>query len=145
MQRIQIDPEHPDPRLIRKGLSRERFIHHRTNSRVARTHQNPLFPINATEALMRDLLGRLRRRSWLVSKRGWCLNLALHIFAADRNFVRKRFNRDPAGRSPAQVLGFVQRQLRPGELLAWRQDWRSRSPLTMGNGRKTVETWVAAA
>jgi len=141
---IDTDQKHMYPPAIGVALSDLRVDHRQTSGRLARGTWNPLFPINATEALMRDLLGRLRRRSWLVSKRGWCLNLALHILAADRNFVRKRFNRDPAGCTPARVLGLFPRQLRPGELLAWRQDWRLRSPLTIGNGRKTVEAWKAA-
>jgi hypothetical protein len=82
---------------------------------------NPLFPINHTEAMARDLMGRLRKMSWLVSKKGWCLDLALQVFMAYRNYVRRRFNRDRA--SPAQMLGFVRRRMGWHELVSWRQDW----------------------
>jgi len=82
---------------------------------------NPLFPINHTEAMARDLMGRLRRDSWLVSKKRRYLDLGLALFAAYRNYVRARFNGEDE--SPAQRLGFVNRRLRVGEVLSWRQDW----------------------
>jgi hypothetical protein len=75
--------------------------------------------------MARDLTGRLRRESWLVSKLGWCLDLGLQVFRAYRNFVRPRFNREHE--SPAQVLGIVKRRMKPTELLSWRQDWSGRS------------------
>lgn len=71
--------------------------------------------------MARDLMGRLRRRSWLVSKEPRYLDLALQVFMAYRNYVRRRFNRDRA--SPAQMLGFVGRRMTWHELLSWRQDW----------------------
>ena len=43
---------------------------------------NPLFAINHEEAVMRDLMGRLRRESWLVSKKRRYLDLALHLHMA---------------------------------------------------------------
>jgi hypothetical protein len=97
------------------------LVHVRSSGKIRKTKQNPLFPINHTEAVGRDLTGRLRRRSWLVSKKAWCLDLALQIFMAYRNYVRRRFNRDRA--SPAQMLGFVRRRMSWHELVSWRQDW----------------------
>ena len=44
----------------------------------------------------RDLNGRLRRESWLVSKARRYLRLQLHVFTAYRNFIRRRINRKPA-------------------------------------------------
>jgi len=111
--------------LARRVFGKGRLEHRRTNSKLARGTWNPLFPINSTEALARDLLGRLRRESWLVSKTRWCLDLGLQYFMSYRNLVRRRFNRDEE--SPAQLLGFARRRLRVGELLSWRQDWRERS------------------
>jgi hypothetical protein len=71
--------------------------------------------------MARDLMGRLRRESWLVSKKRRYLDLALQVFMAYRNYVRRRFNRDRE--SPAQLLGLVPRRMRLEELLSWRQDW----------------------
>jgi hypothetical protein len=55
-----------------------------------------------------------------VSKKRRWLDVALHVFMAYRNLVRRRFNRDP--RSCAEHLGFAPRRLTPGEVLSWRQD-----------------------
>jgi transposase-like protein len=97
------------------------LVHARSSGRLRKNKGNPLFPINHTEAMARDLMGRLRKMSWLVSKKGWCLDLALQVFMAYRNYVRRRFNRDRA--SPAQMLGFVRRRMGWHELVSWRQDW----------------------
>ena len=122
---LETDEKSTYPSLARSVFGKKRIQHERTNSKLARTTWNPLFPINHTEAMARDLLGRLRRESWLVSKKGWCLDLGLQYFMSYRNYVRRRFNRDEA--SPAQLLGFTRRRMKVGELLSWRQDWRDRS------------------
>lgn len=114
------------PSLARRAFSKRAVRHVRVSSREKRDVGNPLFPINHTEALMRDLMGRLRRRSWLVSKRREFLNRHLGLYAAWRNWVRPRFNNDV--KSPAQLVGLASRRLRPGELAGWRQDWGRRSP-----------------
>jgi hypothetical protein len=106
--------------LARKAFGTARLVHLRTNSKLARMTWNPLFPINHTEAMARDLSGRLRRESWLVSKQRRQLDIALHVFIAYRNLVRKRFNYDTA--SPAEMLGYVPRRMTVGEVLSWRQD-----------------------
>jgi hypothetical protein len=105
---------------------------------------NPLFPINHTEAMMRDLQGRLRRESWLVSKKRRYLDLAVQLWMAYRNYVRRRFNFDD--RTPAQVLGFVPRRMTPGELLSWRQEWGALSlhPLAR-NGASIGERMASRA
>ena len=130
---FQTDRKSAYPALLRQAFGRERVVHSQTSSRLARTVSNPLFPINQTEALARDLTGRLRRESWLGSKKRRYLDLGLQIFLAYRNYVRKRFNFDRA--SPAVMLGFAPRRLEESELLSWRQDWGRRSvhPLARGN------------
>jgi hypothetical protein len=114
------------PNLIRQAFGAERVDHHRTSSKRPRDTRNPLFRINLMNAIARDLLGRLHRRSWLVSKRGEYLDAHLALLAAYRNYHRPRFNKDTD--SPAMLLGFVDRRLTKSELLSWRQDWgRQRS------------------
>ena len=117
-------------------------MHHTTPSKVPRMDWNPLFPINHTEAMARDLMGRLRRESWLVSKKGWCLDLHLQLFMAYRNYVRTRFNRDRE--SPAQLLGYVDRLMKPTELLSWRQDWGGRSIHPLAAHCESVADWRPA-
>jgi len=114
------------PGLARRVFGTQRLHHLRFSSRLPRTSWNPLFAINHTEAMARDLMGRLRRDSWLVSKKRRYLDLGLQLFAAYRNYLRRRFNTDEA--SPAQGLGIVPRRLSAGELLGWRQDWGPMSP-----------------
>jgi hypothetical protein len=114
-------------------------LHLRTNSKLVRATWNPLFAINHTEAMARDLLGRLRRESWLVSKKRRYLDLGLQLWIAYRNYVRRRFNHDE--RSPAQVLGFVERRLKVGELLSWRQDWSEGSLHPLSHNGATVGEW----
>ena len=128
---LETDEKSTYPGLAAEAFGAERLDHLTTNSKLARMTWNPLFPINHTEAMLRDLSGRLRRESWLVSKEREYLELGLHLHMAYRNYVRRRFNYDTE--SAAQLAGFVTRRLRPGELLSWRQDWgaeRSIHPLS---------------
>ena len=118
---FESDEKSTYPALAKEVFGAKRIIHRTTNSKLARTTWNPLFPINHTEAMARDLLGLLRRESWLASKKRRYLDLGLQMWMAYRNLVRKRFNRDEE--SPAQLLGFAGRRMSCGELLSWRQDW----------------------
>ena len=122
---LETDEKSSYPKLARAAFGRARLEHRRTNSRLVRATWNPLFAINHEEAVMRDLMGRLRRDSWLVSKKRRYLDLGLQLHMAYRNLVRKRFNYDQE--SPAELLGFVSKRLTEGQLLSWRQDWRERS------------------
>jgi len=103
----------------------KRIVHRTTNSKDPRTPWNPLFPINHTEARLRDLISRLRRESWLVSKKRERLDLHLQLHMTWLNYHRPRFNRDE--QSPAELLGWTPRRLSEGEILGWRQDWGSQS------------------
>ena len=139
---IHVDPYsqvvlNSDEKILYGYLGRRQFgdrlLHFKTNSKRPRNSHNPLFRINLTNALARDLNGRLRRKSWLVSKRFEYLKLQLFLHAAYRNYVRPRFNRDE--HTPGQILGFAPRRLAFTELLTWRQDWARASihPLARTN------------
>jgi len=127
---------------------RQRFgpqvVHCTVSSKRPRTGSNPLAAINMTDAMLRDNNGRLRRRSWLVSKRGRYLRLQLELFTAYRNWHRRRHNDDPAQYTAGVAIGFCRRRLEVEELLAWRQDWRSRAihPASV-EGQATVGQDVA--
>ena len=131
--RVDTDEKTVYPGHLEKALGADRIEHHQTNSLVPRKTWNPLFPVNSEEARARDTMGRLRRESWLVSKSRRWLDIALHIHIAYRNFVRRRSLADE--HSPASMLGFVERRLRPAELLSWRQIWGERSPSPLGRAR----------
>lgn len=115
--------EKPSYARIAGEVFGERLIHLQVSSRRIRKSFNPLFPMNSMIAMSRDNCGRLRRKSWLVSKRGEYLQLHMQIFAVYRNYVRPRFNRDRREECPAVFLGLLPRALEPDEVLAWRQDW----------------------
>lgn len=123
------------PGLAREAFGESALTHRTTNSKLARMTWNPLFPINHEEARVRDILGRVRRQSWLVSKKRRYLDLGLQMHMTHRNLVRTRFNRDRE--TPAELLGLVRRGLKVGEVLSWRQDWGRRSihPLERGRSR----------
>mgnify|MGYP001826957005 CR=1 FL=1 len=111
-------------------------MHVQTPSTLARGTYNPLFPINHTEAMARDLNGRLRRESWLVSKKRCFLNLQLELYAAYRNFIRPRFNGEKD--SPARLVGWLPRCLCSHEVLSWRQDWGALSGHPLSRGAEPV-------
>lgn len=141
---LQTDQK-PSYAAIASSLFGDRLVHETTaGTRVRDTH-NPLFPINTTMAMTRDNCGRLRRRSWLVTKRARCLQEHLAIFLVYRNYVRRRFNRDQEADTPARILGLVPRNLRRHEVLAWRQDWGERSIHPMSpDAAHTVRDTLAA-
>jgi len=141
LSRIELttDEKSTYPRIASELFGEERLTHLKTNSKEARTTWNPLFPINHTEAMARDLLGRLRRESWLATKRRRYLDLGLALWMAWRNYVRRRFNRDDE--SPAQKLGFVDRRMTERQLLSWRQDWGGKSVHPLSWASQSVSSW----
>jgi hypothetical protein len=134
--RIDTDEKVMYPMLARWAFG-ARLEHRRYSSKLERDTRNPLFPINHINSMARYLMGRLRRRSWLASKRRCYLNLQLQVFMAFKNFVRPRFNSDDE--TPAMVLGLIRDRMAPTDLLSWRQDWGwfSLHPL---DGRITIRT-----
>lgn len=132
--RVDTDEKTVYPGQLERAFGADRVDHQRTNSLVPRETWNPLFPVNSEEARARDMLGRLRRESWLVSKARRWLDLALHVHIAYRNYVRRRSLAEE--HSPASLLGYMPRRLRPTELLSWRQVWGERSPSPLGRTRR---------
>ena len=140
---IETDCKPSYPRLLKEVFGKERAIAHgRTKSTRVRDVSNPLFAVNQTEAIARDLLGRLRRRSWLASKKRRYLDLGLALFCAWRNLVRRRFNRDRL--SPAAILGMVPRRMSEAELCSWRQDWQRRSIHPLARRSESIEDFERA-
>ena len=125
----------------------DRVTHERTSSREPRTTHNPLFVVNTTLAMTRDNCGRLRRKSWLVSKKREFLLLQMHQFVVYRNYIRKRFNRDKEDKSPAVHLQLIPRSLTIAEAVRWRQDWGQGSihPLSATGSRRIRDGMLAVA
>lgn len=124
---------------IAKDVFGDRLVHETTAGTLVRDTHNPLFSVNTTLAMTRDNCGRLRRKSWLVTKKAERLQNHLTIFTVYRNYVRKRFNRDKETDTPARFLGLLPRNLLRQEVLAWRQDWGDLSIHPMSrDGARTV-------
>jgi len=87
--------------------------------------------------------GRLRRQSWLASKKRRYLDLGLQLHMAYRNLVRRRFNEDRE--SPAELLGFAPRRISETEALSWRQDWGGRSVHPLSDGHQAIEAFIREA
>ena len=141
---LQVVPVHTDeksayPKQLRKAFGRSRLVHLTTNSQLARGTWNPLFPINHTEAMVRDLVSRLRRDSWLASKKRHYLDLHLQLHMAYKNYSRRRFNYDK--KSPAQLLGIVDCRMSAEQLLSWRQDWGLESIHPIARRQESVAGW----
>jgi len=138
---LETDEKSTYPHLARKAFGRNRLRHNRTSSQLVRATWNPLFAVNHEEALMRDLMGRLRRESWLVSKKRRYLDLGLQLHMAYRNLIRRRFNRDEA--SPATLMGFTPRCLTTNEALSWRQEAGGRSVHPLSRRGTRIDRWQA--
>ena len=124
---------------IARGVFGDRLRHVTTAGTRIRTTHNPLFPINTTLAMTRDNCGRLRRRSWLVTKKAPWLRSHMSAFTVYRNYVRQRFNRDAKTHAPARHLDLLPRGLHVREVVRWRQDWGPRSPHPMSlHGDRSV-------
>jgi len=139
---LSTDEKSTYPGLARMAFGAARLTHSTTSSRVARMTWNQLFPINHEDARMHEKLGRLRRRSWLASKRRRYLDHALQLHMAFRNLIRTRFNYDRE--SPAELLGFVPRRLTRWEALGWSQRWGKRSLHPLSPRGRSVARYEAA-
>ena len=119
--RVRSDKKTSYVRLLRNAFGESRLAHQRVSSRAPRTPWNPLFPVNLTNAMLRDLMGRLHRRSWLASKQRRYLDDHLGLTVVFRNYVRPWKNGEPD--TPGTRLGFTDRPMTPQEMVAWRQDF----------------------
>jgi len=132
------------PKLLREAFGADRVVQSTVSSKRTRDTSNPLFRINLTNAIGRDRLARLHRRSWCVTKRREQLDGHLSMWIAFRNYHGNRFNKD-RGVTPAVVLGFLPRALSKGELLSWRQDWGpGRSVHPLARQGQSVREFTAA-
>jgi len=114
-----LSDEHPAyPRALRR--IEDRTMAHRTlSSRVARTRQNPLFPVNLADLLIRHSSANHKRETIAFSKRRQSAAERLWIFAVWRNYV-KSFSERRRDATPAQRLGVLARRLGVEEILGER-------------------------
>ena len=93
--------------------------HVTVSSKIKRDEANPLFVVNMTNAMLRDGLGRLVRRTWGHSRDEGRLRRHLWLWVVFRNYVRD-LTRRIRNTTPARKLGVVDRRFKLNQVLAWR-------------------------
>ena len=114
---VRSDEHRAYPRAFRR-LEREgyRIRHERTPSRAARTPQNPLFPVNLLDLLIRHDGANHKRETLAFSRRRQSAAERLAILQVWRNYV-KPFSERRQDQTPAQRLGLLPAKLTPDEAL----------------------------
>jgi transposase-like protein len=117
--------DHPAyPQALRR--LRRRTLEHRTiSSRAARIPQNPLFPVNLADLLLRHGGANHKRETIAFSKRRQGALYRAAIWVVWRNYVgwRSERRRDPP---PAVAIGAIARRLTVREILGERRfPWRA--------------------
>jgi hypothetical protein len=102
------------PRAIRNV--RRPVDHSVTSSKEARTKDNPLFPVNLLDLLIRHSASNHKRETIAFSKRRQNAAERLAIFQVWRNLM-KVFSENRGGGTPAQRLGLVDRVLSVKDVL----------------------------
>ena len=117
---LQTDKKATYNRVLHEVFDPEALAHARVPSSESRNYGNLLFPINHTNALFRDSVSRLVRRTWAASKRLEPLRWHLWVFAVFRNYVRP-LTRKVRRLTSAMALGVDRRR-------TWSQVLRYRAP-----------------
>ena len=115
---LRSDEHQAYPRAM-KRLRDRTFVHEQTNSRLARTTENPLFPVNLSDLLIRHSSANHKRETIAFSKRRQSALYRMAIWAVWRNYMKDRSENRPKG-TPAQALGLTDRPLGLREILARR-------------------------
>ena len=111
--------EHPSyPRAVQRLRDRE-IVHERTSSKEARTTQNPLFPVNLSDLLIRHSSANHKRETIAFSKRRQSALYRMAVWVVWRNYMKDRSENRRVG-PPAKALGLVGRALRVEEILGRR-------------------------
>jgi len=111
--------DHPAyPRALRR-LPDRRFAHRVTPGSAPRTPQNPLFPVNLFDLLVRHSSANHKRETIAFSKRRQSAMERLFVFLVWRNTM-KSFSERKRDATPAQRLGLLPRRLTVDAVLAER-------------------------
>ncbi len=111
--------EHPAYRRALARLASRSICHATTPSTAPRTPQNPLFPVNLADLLIRHSSANHKRETIAFSKTRSGAIGRLAIFLVWRNYA-KSFSEQTQGETPAQALGLLDRKCTVEELLARR-------------------------
>jgi transposase-like protein len=114
---IHSDEHRAYPRAVARLGRLGRVIRHLTvSSRISRTPDNPLFPVNLADLLIRHSQANHKRETIAFSKRRACAAYRMFVFVVWRNTM-KSFSERKRDESPAQRLGLLPRRLGVEEVL----------------------------
>jgi len=118
---LRTDDHRAYPRALRAVRDKRgcEIAHSVTSSRAARTPQNPLFPVNLCDLLIRHSQANHKRETIAFSKRRACAAYRLWVFVVWRNTM-KSFSERRRDASPAERLGLLPRRLTVSDVLAAR-------------------------
>jgi hypothetical protein len=116
---IRSDEHQSYPRAMAR-LHDRTFVHSQTNSKLARTPENPLFPVNLSDMLIRHCSSNHKRETIAFSKRRQSAMYRMAIWAVWRNYMKDRSENAPKG-TPAQALGITKEPLTIRDVLARRR------------------------
>lgn len=111
--------EHPAYPRAMKRLANRSFSHESTSSKAARTSNNPLFPVNLADMLLRHSSANHKRETIAFSKRRQGILYRAAIWAVWRNYIKDRSENRRVG-PPAQAIGLIRRAMTVAEILAKR-------------------------
>jgi transposase-like protein len=119
-QRLELhtDEHRAYGRALRR-LDHLQSVHRTISSRAARTPQNPLFPVNLLDLLIRHSGANHKRETIAFSKRRASAIERMAVFIVWRNWIKSFSERRP-GTTPAMRLGLTFRRLEVREILARR-------------------------
>ena len=120
--------EHPAYRQAMRRLRNRSFRHESTPSTAARTAQNPLFPVNLADLLLRHCGANHKRETIAFSKRRQGALYRAAIWVVWKNYI-KSLSENRRDAPPAKALGLIERALSVREVLAQRL-WPSREKLS---------------
>jgi len=123
---IRSDEHQAYPRAFRR-LNGYEIVHEMTPSKRARTHQNPLFPVNLLDLLIRHCGANHKRETIAFSKRRASAALRLCVLVVWRNYIKRLWEKRPSP-TPAQALGLMGKRLSVSAVLGERL-FRSRTEL----------------
>jgi hypothetical protein len=106
---IRSDEHKAYPRALRRVRGR-RFDHETTSSKLNRTVQNPLFPVNLADLLLRHSSANHKRETIAFSKRRQAAMYRAAIFMVWRNYVKSR-SENRRDSPPGQLLGLIATRL----------------------------------
>jgi transposase-like protein len=116
---LHTDAHRDYPRAIRR-LRDLRAEHRTISSRASRTPQNPLWPVNHLDLLIRHSGADHKRKTIAQAKRRQSSIERLFVFLVWLNYA-KWFSEQRRDVTPAMSLGLASRRLRLEQILEWRR------------------------